>query len=83
MRRLVSTLSALVFLASLVGCYHTHSSGVCDCDPEEDPCFTRSPWVKHPAYAPGPNTVNGHTNGYQSRNANPNMATPVVRDNGY
>jgi hypothetical protein len=44
MRTLIVS-AVLVFLGSLVGCGHTHSHGICDCE-FEDYCTSRSPWVR-------------------------------------
>ena len=47
MRRLLYSLAAFAgLLCGLAGCHHT--AGVCDCDLEEDPCFTHAPWYKAP-----------------------------------
>jgi hypothetical protein len=48
MRRFCYALAACAgLLCGLTGCNLT--SGVCDCDIEEDPCAVRAPWYKAPA----------------------------------
>jgi hypothetical protein len=50
MRRLLYSLAAFAgLLCGLAGCNHT--SGICDCDLDEDPCCARAPWF-HPAPLP-------------------------------
>ena len=45
MRRLLFSFLAVGLLGSL-GCCHTHSHGVCDCE-NDNHCESRAPWIQH------------------------------------
>ena len=45
MRRTLFSLIAVGLLGTL-GCCHTHSHGICDCE-NDNHCESRAPWIQH------------------------------------